>query len=353
MCDLDVSRERHLGQLVDVRRRGSRPALRALRGLSRGQEANARDAPRLPAAPPRQGAGLLREHRRPHAPPDPRGGRAARLARGLPRRRRRPARPGPGRDPARASGSTSRPTVSLSRALSPPAGLDLGFRLRELGHLLGVALLVIVLLPLLLLVRAGLPRPAAPARAQRPGAAREGAGRGRPGARGARGPRRPQPVHGARLRQARPLPAHDADGSPLRDQLRDEARLQPRQPRRREDDPLRPLGLPRRQAPRDLRQQLRRQPRELHGRLHRQDRLGVEHRLQQRLRLSERSLPDRRRLPRRARVQGLPAPAPGADARVVLRLRAAQLRQHREQRADSRRAARRARPRSRQWVQAL
>jgi len=40
---------------------------------------------------------------------------------------------------------------TLSRALSPPAGLDLGFRLRELGHLLVVALLVLVLLPLLLL----------------------------------------------------------------------------------------------------------------------------------------------------------------------------------------------------------
>ncbi len=39
----------------------------------------------------------------------------------------------------------------LSRALQPPAGLDLGFRLRELAHLVGVALLVLVLLPLLLL----------------------------------------------------------------------------------------------------------------------------------------------------------------------------------------------------------
>jgi hypothetical protein len=39
----------------------------------------------------------------------------------------------------------------LSRALRPPAGLDLGFRLRELAHLVGVALLVLVLLPVLLL----------------------------------------------------------------------------------------------------------------------------------------------------------------------------------------------------------
>ena len=59
-----------------------------------------------------------------------------------------------GRDPAeiqRAVREHVEADRSLSRALSPPAGLDLGFRLRELGHLLGVALLVIVLLPLLLL----------------------------------------------------------------------------------------------------------------------------------------------------------------------------------------------------------
>ena len=53
----------------------------------------------------------------------------------------------------------------------------------------------------------------------------------------------------------------------------------------REDDPLRALGLHRRQAAHVLREQLRRQPRELHGRLHRQGRLGAEPRLQQRRRL--------------------------------------------------------------------
>jgi len=40
---------------------------------------------------------------------------------------------------------------SLGWALRPPAGLDLGFRVRELGHLVGFPLLVLVLSPLLLL----------------------------------------------------------------------------------------------------------------------------------------------------------------------------------------------------------
>ena len=50
-------------------------------------------------------------------------------------------------------------------------------------------------------------------------------------------------------------------------------------PGRREDDPLRPLGVPRRPPPGGLRQQLRRQPRELHGRLHRQGLVGPERRV--------------------------------------------------------------------------
>ena len=45
-----------------------------------------------------------------------------------------------------------------------------------------------------------------------------------------------------------------------------------------------------------LREQLRRQPRELHGRLHRQDLVGPEHRLHQRLRLPEDALARARRL---------------------------------------------------------
>ena len=52
--------------------------------------------------------------------------------------------------------------------------------------------------------------------------------------------------------------------------------LHPRLSGARADDPLRALGLLRRQAARALRQQLRRQPRELHGRLHQQGRLGPE-----------------------------------------------------------------------------
>ena len=58
-----------------------------------------------------------------------------------------------GKDPAeirRAVREHVEADRTLSRALSPPAGLDLGFRLRELGHLVGVALLTLVLLPLLL-----------------------------------------------------------------------------------------------------------------------------------------------------------------------------------------------------------
>ena len=67
-------------------------------------------------------------------------------------------------------------------------------------------------------------------------------------------------------------------------------------PRRREDDPLRALALPERPASGAVREQLRRQPRELHGRLHRQDFLGVEPRLHQRDRLPTDALADQGRL---------------------------------------------------------
>ena len=73
-------------------------------------------------------------------------------------------------------------------------------------------------------------------------------------------------------------------------------------------DPLRPLGADRRRPPADLRQQLRRQPRELHGRLHRPAVVGAQRRLQQRGRLPAHALADPRRSAGRDRVQALPAP---------------------------------------------
>ena len=79
-----------------------------------------------------------------------------------------------------------------------------------------------------------------------------------------------------KLHRQRRAVGHQFPGAP---------RLQPRRPDRREDHPLRTLGLPRPEAAAVFRQQLRRQPRKLHGRLRRQDRLGPEHRLQQRRRL--------------------------------------------------------------------
>ena len=74
-------------------------------------------------------------------------------------------RPRSGRGPARACGSTSRPTARSAWALEPPAGLDLGFRLRELVHLVGVPLLVLAAPAAPAPRRAGLPRPAPHARA--------------------------------------------------------------------------------------------------------------------------------------------------------------------------------------------
>ena len=63
------------------------------------------------------------------------------------------------------------------------------------------------------------------------------------------------------------------------------ARLHARAPGARAHDPLRALGVPRRPPAHRLPQQLRRQPRELHGRLHQQGRLRAQPRLQQRHRL--------------------------------------------------------------------
>ena len=92
----------------------------------------------------------------------------------------------------------------------------------------------------------------------------------------------------------------------------------------------------------DLREQLRRHPRELHGRLHRQGRVGPERRLQQRRRLSDGRAgwcSAARRTSTRSRTT---CAAPGADAasgtRPTAGLTTANID---EQRADPRRPARR------------
>ena len=153
-------------------------------------------------------------------------------------------------------------------------------------------------------------RAAAAARDAGARSAPEAGSRARRSASRSRGPRSPR-TSSARSASSSPgrsggSPAHRP---PVRHELRDPPRLQPGRPGRRQDDPLRPLGVPRRPAAADLRQQLRRQPRELHGRLHRQGRLGAERRLQQRRWLPQDPLARPRRAPRRAGLQGLPAHA--------------------------------------------
>ena len=115
-----------------------------------------------------------------------------------------------------------------------------------------------------------------------------------------RGPRRAEPVHRLRAGEARARAGRDDPGGPARAGLRLPPRLRPRQPRRHPHHPLRPLGAARRRPARGLRQQLRRQPGELHGRLHRPGRLGREPGLQQRGGLPADPLAGHRRGARRA-----------------------------------------------------
>src|SRR5687768_6442030 len=75
--------------------------------------------------------------------------------------------------------------------------------------------------------------------------------------------------------------------------------------------------------------------------------MGAQSRLQQRRRLPEDAVARLRRLPRRAGVQGVPALPPGPHARLVLRVRRADGAQHQGERADPRRAPRRAEQRRR------
>ena len=107
-----------------------------------------------------------------------------------------------------------------------------------------------------------LDRAAAHPRAPRPGPGHPP----RPGRRRAdrrpRGSRRAELVHRRRPGQAGPVPAPDLDRAPVGRRLGDAASVRACRPGRGEDDPLRPLGVPRRQEPPGLREQLRRQPRE-------------------------------------------------------------------------------------------
>jgi hypothetical protein len=150
MCDLDVSREHHLGQLVDLAGDG----LDRLFGHCEGY-------PRAELRTRKTRLEYLRHHRvREQAFYVNTVGRTRHQVREEAelRDRLQDFLDGAG-DLRRQDPAEIRRTVrehveadrSLSRALSPPSGLDLGFRLRELGHLVGVALLVLVLLPLLLL----------------------------------------------------------------------------------------------------------------------------------------------------------------------------------------------------------
>ena len=81
------------------------------------------------------------------------------------------------------------------------------------------------------------------------------------------------------------FPATDDPRRAVADRLLRPPCLRAREPGRREDDPLRALDLARRLPPRDVHQQLRRQPGGLQRRLHRQGGLRPERVLQQRRRL--------------------------------------------------------------------
>jgi hypothetical protein len=150
MCDLDVSRERHLGQLVDLSGEGLDRLFGHCEGYPEGRQLT------------REGRlDYLQRHRvKEQAFYVNTVGRTRHQVREEAELRDRlegfldGAADLQRQDPAeirRAVRAHVAADRSLSRALSPPAGLDLGFRLRELGHLVGVALLALVLLPLLLL----------------------------------------------------------------------------------------------------------------------------------------------------------------------------------------------------------
>jgi hypothetical protein len=147
MCDLDVSRERHLGELVDRAGEG----LDRIFGHCEGYPEKATREQRLD---------YLRRHRvKEQAFYVNTVGRTRRQIRREAQLRNRLEDFLDGADGLRQKDAAEIRRVvrehvegdrSLSWSLRPPSGLDLGFRLRELAHLVGVALLVLVLLPLLL-----------------------------------------------------------------------------------------------------------------------------------------------------------------------------------------------------------
>jgi hypothetical protein len=147
MCDLDVSRERHLGELVDRAGEG----LDRIFGHCEGYPEKATREQRLD---------YLRRHRvKEQAFYVNTVGRTRRQIRREAQLRNRLEDFLDGADGLRQKDAAEIRRVvrehvegdrSLSWSLRPPSGLDLGFRLRELAHLVGVGLLVLVLLPLLL-----------------------------------------------------------------------------------------------------------------------------------------------------------------------------------------------------------
>ncbi len=232
-------------------------------------------------------------------------------------------------------------------ALSPERPTPLGWRLRNLLHLLGVPLALLLLSPLLLL--ALLLAAVRLRRLEKTDAELCS---------------RTDPAHAtalARIEDVDLTNQFTALGSlkpglvrrwitrfvPARHRLVRAPRLHAGAPRPRADDPLRALGVPRRRAARRLPEQLRRQPGELHGRLHQQGRLRPEPRLQQRDRLPPRPLALPRRLLGRAQVQGVPAPPPAADRRLVQGLPGRDRGRHGAQLAASARGSRRRHPATR------
>jgi len=148
MVDLDVPREQHLGELVDLAGEG----VDRLFGHCEG----------YPEAPTReQRLDYLRRHRiKEQAFYVNTVGRTARqIGREAELRDRIEAFLDSrddlrGRDPAevrKAVREHVESDSSLKWALRPPAGLDLRFRLRELAHMIGMPLLVLLLSPLVLL----------------------------------------------------------------------------------------------------------------------------------------------------------------------------------------------------------
>jgi hypothetical protein len=148
MCDLDISREKHLAELVNSAGEG----IDRLYGHCEGYPEGATHEQRLD---------YLRRHRvKEQAFYVNTVGRTRRQIRQEAMLRDRledflDSADGPrGKDPGeirRAVREHVEGDRSLAWALRPPEGLDLGFRLREWAHLLGVGLLVLILSPLLIL----------------------------------------------------------------------------------------------------------------------------------------------------------------------------------------------------------